>query len=87
MSETKVVNIDFFTRETLPPRLKAVAEDQNVELGTDLIMVRTKIGSAPSYQFDSVGSSPREIQELMQNLAREDGVDLGIAVQKAFGDE
>ncbi len=86
MSSAKVVDIDFFTIDTLPPRLAAIAVEQGVKLGSDLIMVRTKIGPAPSYQFDSVGSSPREIQKLMQKLASEDGVDLNSAVKRAFAE-
>lgn len=87
MSENKVVNVDFFTRATLPERLEAVAREQSVDLGSGLIVVKTLIGSPPSYDFDSVGTSPEEIQALMQKMAEEDGVDLGRAVQQAFSEE
>ncbi len=87
MSEKKVVNVDFFTRATLPPRLEAVAKKQSVDLGSGLIVVKTLIGSPPSYDFDSVGTSPEDIQDFMTKLAVEDGVDLGKAVQKAFSEK
>jgi len=89
MSDSKVVNIDFFTIATLPPRLAVMAEEQSVQLGSDLIMVKTKCSKCcpPSYEFESIGSSPEDIQNLMKKLAKEDGVDLGKAVKKAFGEE
>lgn len=87
MSENKVVNVDFYTRTTLPQRLGDVAKEQNVDLGSDLIMVKTKIGSPPSYEFSSVGASPEEIQNLMRELAEQDGIDLERVVIKAFSEE
>ncbi len=86
MNEGKVVNIDFFTRDTLPPRLKVMAKEQGVQLGSGLIMVKTKFGLLPSYDFVSVGTSPEDIQDLIRGLAEEDGVDLGKAVKKAFNE-
>ncbi len=88
MSEAKVVNVDFFTRDTLPPRLTTMAEEQSVQLGSDLIMVKTKCSKCcpPSYEFESIGSSPEDIQNLMKKLGKEDGVDLGEAVTRAFGE-
>jgi len=85
MNETKVINVDFFTRATLPPRLESMAKEQGVQLGSGLIMVKTKC-CPPSYDFDSVGTSPEDIHNLMRGLAEEDGVDLGKAVKKAFNE-
>ncbi len=87
MSDGKVVNIDFFTKDTLPPRLEAVAKEQGIQLGASLIMVKTKSGLLPSYEFDSVGTSPEDIQNFIKGLAEQDGVDLGEAVKKAFSEE
>lgn len=86
MCSSKVVNIDFFTRGTLPKRLGAMAKEQGVPLGSDLVMVKTIIGPPLSYDFVSVGTNPEDIQNLMKKLAKEDGVDLGKAVEKAFSE-
>jgi len=86
MSESKVVNIDFFTKDTLPPRLEAVAKEQGVHLGSGLIVVKTKSGHLPSYEFESVGTSPEDIQNLMRKLSEEDDADLGKVVKKAFSE-
>ncbi len=86
MSDSKVVNVGFFTIATLPPRLEAVAREQGAQLGSGLIVVKTKSGLLPSYEFDSVGTSPEDIQNLIKKLAEEDGADLGNAVKKAFSE-
>lgn len=85
MSNSKVVDIDFFTIATLPPRLAVMAKEQGTQLGSDLIVVKTKC-CPPSYEFESIGSSPEEILAHMEKVAREDGVDLGNAVKKAFSE-
>jgi hypothetical protein len=84
MSE-KIVKIDFFTPKTLPPRLREEAGIQ--KLGPGLIVVKTKIGSPVSYEFTTIGTKPDDIQKFMRDLAREDGVDLGIAIRNAFSEE
>ncbi len=87
MSSQRVVKIDFFTVETLPPRLKKTAEQKGTKLGKGVIAVKTIIGSPPSYEFVPIGSKPAEIQAFMEDLAKLDGVELGATVQKAFREE
>jgi hypothetical protein len=87
MSSQRVVRIDFFTHDTLPQPLRAAAEAQGTKLGKGLVAVKTIVSSPPSYDFATVGNSPEEIQSFMESLAKEDGVELGTTVQKAFREE
>lgn len=85
MSSTKVVKIDFFTGENLPAGLRETAGKQGIKLsGARIIAVKTHIASPPSYELVDVGTKPAEILGFMETLAKEDGADLGKAVQKAF---
>lgn len=85
MSDRKAVNVDVFTRDTLPQRLATIATEQGVDLGTDLIFVTTYC-CPPSYVFEPVGSSPRDILAHLHKVAREEGVDLNEAAKRAFAE-
>jgi hypothetical protein len=49
--------------------------------------VKTVISSPPTYEFIPVGTKPAEINAFMQKLAKQDGIELSAAVQKALGSE
>ncbi len=85
MSNPRVVDIDVFTIDTLPPRLAAIAAEQGFILGSDLIIVTTECCPV-LYAFEAVGSSPEEILAYMKKVARRDGVDLNNAVKRAFAE-
>lgn len=83
----KVVRIDFYTKKTLPDRLKQLASEQGTSLGEGLISVKTMVSSPPTYEFEVVGSKPAQIQTYMEKLAKIDGAELGTAVQKALSED
>jgi len=87
MSSSRVVKIDFFTNETLPQRLAEAAKAKGAKLGKGLIAVKTIIASPPEYDFISIGNKPEDVQAFMEELAKQDGVELGATVQRAFREE
>ena len=87
MSSAKVVQINLFMANNLPSRLSKAAKEQKVDLGKGVVAVKTVISSPPSYEFIPVGTKPAEIQAFVQKLAKQDGVELSAAVQKALGSE
>ena len=64
-----------------------VAKERGVDLGKGIVAVKTIIGSAPTYDFVPIGNSPDDMEAFMQEMGKEDGVDLGATVQKAFREE
>ncbi len=77
-----VIAIDFHRFETLPYLLAEAAIRQGFIDDGGLIAVKTIIDMGPpTYQFDYVGSTPREINQYMHLLARQDGVDLNEVVK------
>ena len=74
----KVVSINFYNWETLPSRLKWLAALKGFAIAPPQ-------DSPVSYDFVPIGNSPNDVQKFMEQLAREDGVDLNIAVNNAFG--
>ena len=84
--EGKVVSVDFYGGDKLPTGLKKEAKKKRFKATKKIIAVKTIIGSPPLYEFENVGSTPREIRKYMGTLAKADGEDLSKVVKKAFGD-
>jgi len=85
-SHGKVVNVDFYEASKLPAKLAEDAKRQNVDLGSGIVAVRTRIGSEPNYEFIPVGRTPKDVKRFMTNLAASEGGDLSEAVKRAFAD-
>jgi hypothetical protein len=73
MSEKKVVGIDFYTKDTIPQRLK---DRVYIDPNTDKLIVVKIFCCPPFYSFELVGNKPEDIINYMRKLAKEDGVDL-----------
>jgi hypothetical protein len=84
MGTPKVVGISFYTVENLPQPLAEEATKQGFDQEAGIIAVKTRIGSPPSYIFETVGSSPGEIRAYIAQLALDDGTDINEALMRAF---
>ncbi len=84
-NEGKVVGISFFLAEKLPQPLAEVAKAQDFGVSEGLIAVKTRIGSPPTYEFEEVGSTSKDIKAYMGKLAHEDGTEIDDALKRAFG--
>ncbi len=84
----KVIDIDFYTANSLPPRLQAYAREQKFVPCDGIFAVKTLVesGKPPAYVFHNIGKSPADIKAFMHRLAAEDGADLDDVVRRAFSD-
>ncbi len=82
----RIVKVDYYQADALPDGLKEIAKKQGFK-AEGLIAVKTLIASPPTYQFEKIGNSVDKIIDYMHNVARNDGVDLDRAINKALGDE
>lgn len=92
----KVVNIDFYQRDSMPPALVAELVRRRVKVPPHLsgkpvlVAVRTWVKpdalATPSYDFEFLGTMPKDIIRYFHKLAQEDGMDLNEVLKKAFGE-
>ncbi len=85
-SEGKVVSINFYQASKLPSPLAEIAKQQGFSLKDGVVAVKTIVGSPPTYQFERVGVSPKEIKAYQGKLAHADGTDINDALKRAFAE-
>ena len=73
----EIRKIEFFTLQNLPTFLREQLGD--LVLTKPLIVVYELMDG--SYQFQEIGAKPEDIAQFMQELIKEDGID----IEKAFG--
>jgi hypothetical protein len=92
----KVIGISFYAREHMPSPLQAEALKQGFDCERfALVAVKTKMGDVPftsgalgfMYEFEVVDPTPEGIRDYVAKLAREDGVDIDVALRRAFGEK
>lgn len=82
--QAKIVGISFFLADKLPPPLADEAKAQGFKPDDGLVAVKTLIGSPPSYAFESIEATPKEIKAFIGRLSVEDGVEIDKALKGAF---
>ena len=73
----KVTKIDLYTWKNMPEELRIRAIRQGIVVPHE--------ASPISYDFVPIGNKAGDVQKFMEQLAREDGVDLNTTVKNAFG--
>lgn len=69
--------IEFAYAENLKGNVKKIAEGNNITKG--LVVIKTTIDSPPQYEVVQVETSPTEF---IRELAREENIDLNLALRR-----